>query len=88
MMDYKQLWNGVLAEIELSVSTANFNTWFKDTYISEVDRGSVTLNVPNAFVKEWLSTKYNGIILKSLRKIEGSIKSLEYNISKERKTIF
>ena len=82
-MDYKQLWNGVLAEIELSVSKANFNTWFKDTYVSEVDRGCVVLNVPNAFVKEWLSTKYNNIILKGLRKMEGSIKSLRYSISKE-----
>ena len=43
-MDYKQLWDGVLAEIELSVSKANFNTWFKDTYVSEVDRGSVVYN--------------------------------------------
>lgn len=82
-MDYKQLWDGVLAEIELSVSKANFNTWFKDTYISEVDRGCVTLNVPNAFVKEWLATKYNNIILKALRKMEGSVKALDYNISKE-----
>ena len=24
-MDYKQLWNGVLVEMELSVSKANFN---------------------------------------------------------------
>lgn len=82
-MDYKQLWNNVLAEIEMSVSKANFNTWFKDTYISHIDNGGVTLNVPNAFVKEWLAQKYHPIVLKSLRKLRDDVRSLEYNISKE-----
>ncbi len=82
-MDYKQLWNNVLAEIELSVSKANFNTWFKDTYIGSVDDGEVVLHVPNAFVKEWLNQKYHPIVLKSLRKLRDDVRSLSYKISKE-----
>ena len=35
--DTKQLWEGALTEIELSVSKANFTTWFKDTAVSRVE---------------------------------------------------
>lgn len=80
--DTKQLWDGVLVDVELNVSKANFNTWFKDTYVSKVDQGTVYLCVPNTFVKEWLSTKYHTFILKSLRNISPSVRSLEYTIGK------
>ena len=83
MADYKQLWQSVLVEIELSISSANFTTWFKDTRIVKEDGGVVILSVPNAFVKEWLVTKYHNTILKSLRGLEGSVHAIEYVVNKE-----
>ncbi len=81
--DYKQLWQSVLVDIELSISRANFTTWFKDTRIVREDGGIIVLSVPNAFVKEWLLTKYHSVILKSLRNLEGSIHTVEYVINKD-----
>lgn len=83
MKDYKQLWQSVLVEIELAVSQANFTTWFKDTHIVKEDGGVIVLSVPNAFVKEWLLTKYHSTILKSLRNLESSIHAIEYVVNKE-----
>jgi chromosomal replication initiator protein len=80
--DNRQLWEGVLVEIELSVSKASFTTWFKDTFIVKQDDGVVYLSVPNAFVKEWLINKYNSLILKHLRNTTGSIHSVEYVIAR------
>lgn len=82
-MDYKQLWQNVLVEMELGVSKANFTTWFKDTRIVKEDSGVVVLSVPNAFVKEWLLTKYHNAILRSLRNIENSIHAVEYVVNKD-----
>ncbi len=82
-MDYKQLWQSVLVEMELSISSANFTTWFKDTYIVKGEGGVVVLSVPNAFVKEWLLTKYHHTILKSLRDLENSVHAVEYVVNKE-----
>src|SRR3989338_7055331 len=82
-MDYKQLWQSVLVEMELSISSANFTTWFKDTYIVKGEGGVVVLSVPNAFVKEWLLTKYHHTILKSLRNLENSVHAVEYVVNKE-----
>ena len=82
-MDYKQLWQSVLVEMELGVSKANFLTWFKDTRIVKEDGGVIVLSVPNAFVKEWLLTKYHNAILRSLRNIENSIHAVEYVVNRE-----
>lgn len=82
-MDYRTLWQSVLVEMELGVSKANFTTWFKDTRIVKEDSGVVVLSVPNAFVKEWLLTKYHNAILRSLRNIENSIHAVEYVVNKE-----
>lgn len=83
MMDYKQLWQRVLIEMELGISNANFTTWFKDTRIVKEEGGVVVLSVPNAFVKEWLLTKYHSMILRSLRNLENSIHAVEYVVNKE-----
>ncbi len=85
-MDTKQLWENALVDIELSISKANFSTWFKNTAIQKVDGGVVYLGVPNQFVKDWLSTKYHKFILKTLRKFSSDVRGLEYTISKDQKS--
>lgn len=74
----KKLWDKVLLDVELSVSKANFNTWFKDTNVLKYENGIVYLSVPNEFVKNWLSEKYNKFILKSLRELKNNIRNVEY----------
>lgn len=82
-MDNKKLWDSVLVEIELTVSKPNFNTWFKDTYISKQEDGVVFVSVPNNFVREWLVKKYHSSILRSLRTLSPTVRSLEYIVSKD-----
>ena len=83
MNDPKQLWERALVEIELAVSKANFNTWFKGTFIARVENGTVFLSVPNTFVKDWLANKYHKFILRSLRNLSVEIRALEYVVTKE-----
>ncbi len=80
-MNNSELWQAVLAELELSISKANFITWFKNTGIISVQEGQVLLCVPNAFTKAWLEKKYHQTVIKSLERItEKPIKKLEYKI--------
>ena len=81
-MNTKELWNKVLVEVELNISKPNFNTWFKDTFISKADGGTVCVGVPNAFVREWLSNKYHSFILKTLRELQPEVRSIEYQVRK------
>lgn len=82
MVDNSQLWNSVLSEVESQISRANFSTWFRNTYISKQDEGTVFVAVPNEFVKEWLSQKFHTMILKSLRELSDGVRGLEYIIAK------
>lgn len=86
-MNNEDLWGAVLAQIQLNISQANFNTWFKDTKISSMDGPEVTISVPNSFAKEWLENKYNKIILKTINETNGGrIRRVSYCInSKETK---
>ncbi len=82
MIENKTLWNNVLAQIELSISKANFSMWFKDTYIVKQDDGVVHVGVPNIFVRDWLMNKYHKDIIKNLRQYGESIRNVEYLVSK------
>ncbi len=77
-MDPKELWQVTLSEIELSISKANFITWFKNTEIQSKRDGVVTIGAPNGFTKEWLENKYNKTILKILRNNSSDIKEVKF----------
>lgn len=83
MQDVNNLWETVLAEIELSVSKANFTTWFKNTHAVREEDGVFFVGVPNDFIKEWLTTKFSRDVLKSLRNHRESIRSVEFIIAKK-----
>ena len=83
----EELWQTVLAEIQLNTSRANFITWFKGTEIVSVQDGVVTVAVPNNFSKEWLENKYNKAIFKILRDFNEGLREIKFVISpKEIKT--
>lgn len=79
-MTNEQLWQAVLGELELSISKANFITWFKNTSISSRTEDEVVINVPNGFTKEWLENKYHKFIMKAIVNICPGIKKISYKI--------
>lgn len=62
------LWQSVLGEIELSVSHANFTTWFKNTELIEQTDNTITIAVSNIFAKRQFEVKFNDQIKKILEK--------------------
>ena len=79
-MNNIELWQSVLAQMQFHISKANFATWFQNTEIISKNDEKIIISVPNAFSKEWLSNKYNKLILKTLHDIDDSIKDLEFII--------
>lgn len=80
-MTNEQVWQAVLGEIEVSLSRANFITWFKDTFISSFENGRVVVCVPNAFVKKWLEEKYHKNTLSALENVtKQKIEEIIYKI--------
>lgn len=83
-MTNEELWRAVLGQIEISISKANFVTWFKNTSILQNQGGVVTIGVPNGFAKEWLENKYNHYILKALRDFDDQIREIHCSLTQEK----
>ncbi|HEV8601191.1 MAG TPA: chromosomal replication initiator protein DnaA, partial [Patescibacteria group bacterium] len=79
-MTNQQLWQAILGNLELTLSKANFTTWFKNTSIIEKSDTGIVVGVPNAFTKEWLQNKYHQDILKALKTIAPETKEVKYQI--------
>jgi len=80
-MNNEQLWQAILGEIELSLSRANFTTWFKNTFISSIENSRVIICVPNTFTKAWLEKKYHKEIANAFKSVSSEeIKEIIYKV--------
>ncbi|KKS83233.1 MAG: Chromosomal replication initiator protein DnaA, partial [Parcubacteria group bacterium GW2011_GWA2_43_11] len=84
-VDTKKVWENALVDIELSVSRANFSTWFKGTHVIKIEDGIVYIGVPSQFYKDWLADKHHKTILRALRGISPNTRGVEYIIAREEK---
>src|SRR3989338_1901377 len=80
-MNTSELWQAVLGELELSLSKANFTTWFRNTFIVSHQGDEVVIGVPNMFTKAWLEKKYHREILQSLQNLTNQrLRSIVYRV--------
>ncbi len=77
-----ELWNNCLEDVKKEISAGHFNTWFKNTTLLKEEDGIVFIGVPNDFIKEWMVTKYQKLILKSLVGLADHIRGVEFTISR------
>lgn len=76
----ENLWQAVLGEIELSVSRANFITWFQKTALVRYKDNIMTIGVTNVFVKQQMEQKFSQLIEEVLNKNGVKPKVIEYKI--------
>ncbi|TAK04159.1 chromosomal replication initiator protein DnaA [Patescibacteria group bacterium] len=80
-MTTHELWHAVLGELELSLSKANFTTWFRNTFIASHAGNEVCIGVPNAFTKAWLEKKYHKEIMNSLQNLTNhTVRIISYRV--------
>ncbi|MEI8143336.1 MAG: chromosomal replication initiator protein DnaA [Candidatus Berkelbacteria bacterium] len=81
-MDYKEIWTNTLGELQISLSKANFVTWFKNTFIADFKKGVLTIGVPTIFIEDWLKKKYLKEIEKALQKqISEKIEVVKFKVA-------
>lgn len=78
MMSNRELWQNALVQLELGTSSASYRTWFRNTDIAHRDGTTVQIAAPSKIVKEWLMEKHHKLILKVLRDLDGTIRTVEY----------
>ncbi|MFA5945789.1 MAG: chromosomal replication initiator protein DnaA [Patescibacteria group bacterium] len=68
-MNTHELWQAVLARLELKLSKAHFSTWFRQTFVCEYRIGEAIIAVPNNIAQSWLEKKYYKDILEALQAV-------------------
>jgi len=80
-MSPDQLWQAALGQLEVTLSKANFTTWFKNTSIISAEDGRITVSVPNTFTKAWFEKKYHRVILEALQQLTGKpVREITYQV--------
>lgn len=81
--DKHELWEYMLSQVELSISSANFNTWFRESAIVDIEDGVVVIGVPSQFFRDWYLKKFHTLLLKILRGVSYEFRNIEYRIVKD-----
>lgn len=80
----KELWEYILTQVELSISPANFNTWFRSSFIVKIgEDGVLYIGVPSQFFKDWYLKKFHTLLLKIVRDVSYEFRNIEYAIIKD-----
>lgn len=73
------LWKDILIKIKENITNPSFNTWFKDTYLIDIEEDTCIIEVPNDFIKDWLESRYLALIQELLYKYTGQVLEIEIN---------
>ncbi len=56
-MNPDQAWQSVLSELQLEMPKASFDTWLSRTRSLSYENGTLTVGVPNAYIRDWLDSR-------------------------------
>ncbi len=79
-MDKNQVWDAVLTRMSEKISRMEFHTWFKKVKIAEISGGAILLSCPTEMNKNWLETKYHGMILQNIKGILPEVDKIFFNV--------
>ena len=77
-----KIWEAALGELQVQVNKPNFDTWLKDTVGLKYQDEVFVIGAPNAFVAEWLGSRLNSLIKKTLSSIIGKHVSIQFEVVK------
>ncbi len=63
------IWEEILSRVQAKVNRHSFYTWFKPTGFVSDDGLTVTVRVPNALFKDWITKHYSGVIAEALEEV-------------------
>jgi chromosomal replication initiator protein len=72
------IWDQVLARVETKVNRHSFHTWFKPTGFVHDAGSAVTVRVPSAMFRNWLTKHYAAVLEEALREVDRGGTRIEF----------
>ena len=90
-MEKDKLWQTVLENLKLTLSSANFATWFPQTFINKVKEVNkkhqiIEIASPSSFIRDTIENRYYGLIKEALDKTTKKKNDLTFIIKQAKKT--
>ena len=80
MKSPKEIWEAALGELQVQITKPNFDTWLKETEGIKYRDEVFVISAPNAFVAEWLESRLQSLIKKTLASIIGSPVEIKFTV--------
>lgn len=83
-LDTKSTWRNTLDIIKVSVSPAIFSTWFSQTHLIKISEANqryiIEIGCPTSYIKNFVETRYFGLIQDSATKVLGKPCDLIFSV--------
>jgi chromosomal replication initiator protein len=80
-MNAEQAWQSVLAQLQMEMPRASYDTWVRDTRPMAYENGVITVGVRNAYARDWLESRLAATVSRLLIGILNSNVSVEFVVS-------
>lgn len=89
-MNKSEIWQSALENLKITLSPANFSTWFPQTFIvnfsqKEKNRQIVEIGCPNLFVRNEIENRYYSLIKETLDQITTQNNNLVFIVKQKKK---
>lgn len=78
--DVQRVWNEVLEVVRGELNTPTFKTWFEHTTPLDIIDDKLVVAVQNEFARDWLESRYSGLLRSALRQVTGIDLSIEFTV--------
>ena len=85
-MKAEQAWQSVLAQLQMEMPRASYDTWVRDTRPTAYENGVVTVGVRNAYARDWLENRMSATVNRLLVGVLDSNVTVEFVVSKANET--
>ncbi len=79
----RELWDRVLEHVREKVQPKQFELWFRQIEILDVDDETVTLEVPNRFFRDWVNSYYREEIADAVAAETGSVREVRFLVKRD-----
>lgn len=81
-MDKKSLWQNVLSELELTLTRGTFQTFFKETSLTNLEKNIATIACPSPYIQTLIESRYYSLLKASLDRLTKQNNSLVFVVEK------
>ncbi|MRR36168.1 hypothetical protein EG829_16120, partial [bacterium] len=78
--DVQGIWAEVLTVVKGELNTPTFKTWFEHTTPLDIIDDRLIVAVQNDFARDWLESRYAGLLQSALQQVTGVGLSIEFTV--------